>query len=137
MYSYKADISNYFNSIPIEKLIPLLKDTLKKDLRLFGFLKSLLEEPCVFDKGRIITEQKGIMAGTPLSAFYANLFLSELDKRLCERSIPYARYSDDIIVFGKDLETVEGYSDIIKEYLQNQGLKINPDKECFSSPNEG
>lgn len=137
MYSYKADISNYFNSISVDMLLPMLNDTLKDDPRLFEFLKSLLAEPCVYDKGRIIKEQKGIMAGTPLSAFYANLFLSGLDKRFCDRNIPYARYSDDIIVFGKDMKTVEDYAVIIKENLQNHGLKINPDKECFSSPDEG
>ena len=79
MYAYKADISNYFNSVPVERLLPMLKSTLDDD-ELYGFLSRLLNEKHVISGGKAIAEQKGIMAGTPLSAFYANLYLCELDK---------------------------------------------------------
>lgn len=137
MYSYKADISNYFNSIPVERLVPMLRDTFIDDPRLFEFLKSLLEETNVYDKGKIRRDDKGIMAGNPLSAFYANLYLNELDKRFFNDGTPYARYSDDIIVFGKDKSETAEYSAFIKDFLASHGLKINPDKECFSEPEQG
>ena len=41
MYSYKADISNYFNSIPIPRFLPVLKETLSDDPELYLFLSSL------------------------------------------------------------------------------------------------
>ena len=46
-YSYKVDVSNYFNSIPVERLLPKLDEVLREDPELFTFLKSLLTEPCV------------------------------------------------------------------------------------------
>lgn len=137
MYSYKADISNYFNSINIPLLIPMLHKVMSDDPELSDFLTKLLEEPHAVDSGKIITEQKGIMAGTPISSFYANLFLSGLDRKFAELCVPYARYSDDIIVFAPDKKSIEMYADIIRGYISKMELKINPEKELFSSPEDG
>ena len=137
LYSYKADISNYFNSVPVPRLLPMLEGVLGEDAELFSFLRSLLEEPEVLDRGLRITEEKGIMAGTPLSAFYANLYLKDLDCIFPERGIPYARYSDDIILFARTREETEAHAALIKEFLTEKGLSINPGKEAFAGPEDG
>ena len=136
LWCYKADVHNYFNSIPVGRLLPMLKETLSDDPGLYAFLSRLLTEPCVLDRGKEITEEKGIMAGTPLSAFYANLYLRDLDRRFEERGIPYARYSDDIILFAETEEKARACRDEIRAFLTERGLSINPDKECFSAPGE-
>ena len=138
MYAYKVDISNYFNSIPIDRLIPELKEVLSDDPELAEFLTSLLEVPYVIDSnGGLITEQKGIMAGSPQASFYANLYLRELDRWFQTLGIPYARYSDDIIVFAPTREECEAHASFIREQLISHGLTINPDKEAFFTPEEG
>ena len=137
MYFYKADISNYFNSIPVSILTEQLQDVLREDQELLVFLCRLLEEPHVSDKGRIVTEKKGIMAGTPLSAFYANLYLRDLDQWFFDRDIPYARYSDDIIVFADTSHKVREYAALIRDFLALRQLKMNPKKECFGTPDSG
>lgn len=136
-WSYKADISNYFNSIPIERFLLILREALAEDSRLCGFLTSLLTEPSVLSDGEIITEEKGIMAGTPLSAFYADLYLADVDAAFAERGVTYARYSDDIIIFASSEQEVREQADFLRQSLTNKGLTLNPDKECFSSPEEG
>ena len=137
MYAYKVDISNYFNSIQMPLFMPMLKQTLSDDTELYEFLSRLLLEKHVWSKGKLISEEKGIMAGTPLASFYANLFLSKLDFTFESRNIPYIRYSDDIIVFAPDMETAVQYADEIKSFLYSMKLKVNPDKENFFSPDEG
>ena len=137
MYSYKVDIHDYFNSVPLCKFLPILKDALSDDLRLYGFLSSLLSEPRVIERGKEITEAKGIMAGTPLSAFYANLYLCELDRHFEKAGVPYARYSDDIILFAETEEETRRHAEYIRSYLCSAGLAVNPAKECFSSPSDG
>ena len=137
MYSYKADISNYFNSIDIERLLPLLKNAMGDDEELYAFLKRLLEEPYVLENGERIKERKGIMAGTPLASFYANLFLTELDRHFEKLGVPYCRYSDDIILFAKTREGAQGHAETVRSFLKENGLELNPDKERFSSPDEG
>ena len=136
MYSYKADISNYFNSVPLDRLLPMLKNVTEWDRELFEFLSRLLSEPCVSDRGNIIEEEKGIMAGTPLSAFFANLYLRELDQYFEEKGIPYGRYSDDIILFADSLKECEEHASFLRGYIEEHGLTLNPSKECFSAPHE-
>ena len=137
MYAYKVDISNYFNSIPVGRLLPQLKAVLEEDDALYAFLCRLLEEEEVLDGEERIREQKGIMAGTPLAAFYANLYLKELDAYFAQARIPYARYSDDIIVFAKNREETEQHAETVRRFLHEAGLSVNPEKEQFFAPEEG
>ena len=154
MWAYKVDISNYFNSVPVDRFLPRLKDALADDPELYSFLAGLLLEPRVIEESgrvelgaedalrtggerRLITEQKGIMAGTPLSAFYANLYLKDLDKRFAELGAPYARYSDDIIVFAETEAEVRRLAEEIRSFLAEEGLSVNPAKENFYAPGDG
>ena len=137
MYSYKTDISNYFNSIPMERFLPMLEETLAGDPELFSFLKRILAEERVLFEGNELREQKGIMAGCPLASFFANLYLRELDHSFTARGIPYARYSDDIIVFAESRERVETYAEEIRAFLAARGLAVNPAKEVLGTPEEG
>lgn len=136
-WAYKADISNYFNSIPVPKLLPLLRETLADDTPLYAFLAALLSEPEALDRGKPVTEQKGIMAGTPLASFYANLYLKDLDAHFMDAGVPYARYSDDIILFAETRELAEAHAGFIKAFLADKGLTMNPEKESYFSPDEG
>ncbi len=135
-YVYKADISDYFNSVDVDILLPELKDVLADDTELFEFINALLKNPYTEYDGNLIEENKGIMAGVPLSAFLANLYLRELDKIFYEKGIPYMRYSDDILVFAKDEEQLTESIKTIKDYLAKRNLKINADKESVSNPHE-
>ena len=137
MYSYKVDVSNYFNSVPIPRLLPELKAALGEDEELYEFLSRLLSEPCALDNGVPVTEQKGIMAGTPLASFYANLYLKELDRLFYEAGVPYARYSDDIILFAPTAEEVAAHAERVRSFLTEAGLAVNPSKEEFRAPEEG
>ena len=114
----------------------LLKETLTGDGPLYRFLASLLTESRVLDRGTVVTEKKGIMAGTPLSSFYANLFLSDLDRYFCDRGVVYARYSDDVIFFAPTREAIDRYAGIFREYLTSRELEVNPAKESYTAPGE-
>ena len=135
MYAYKADIHDYFNSIPTERFLPILEEAVGEDGPLFAFLRGLLAEPRVIAPEGIITEKKGIMAGTPLSAFYANLYLMELDRHF--QTIPYIRYSDDVLLFAPGREEAEAHRAYLRSFLEERGLALNPDKEALTPPGEG
>ena len=137
MYSYKIDVSDYFNSIPVDRICDALDNTITDDAELLKFMKTLLQEDKVRSGNDIITEQKGIMAGTPIASFYANLYLKELDEHFKEQGVLYARYSDDIIVFANNADELAAYKQVILEHLKNKGLTVNPDKEVTASPEDG
>ena len=137
MYSYKIDVSDYFNSIPVDRICEALDNTVTDDDKLLAFMKALLKEERVRSGEVMITEQKGIMAGTPIASFYANLYLKELDEHFKEQGVLYARYSDDIIVFAHSENELNTYKNTILEHLKSKGLTVNPDKEVFASPEDG
>jgi hypothetical protein len=134
MYGYKADIHDYFNSVPVDKLLPMLREAFSEDEPLYDFSASLLTESSVVDRGKIVREKKGIMAGTPLSAFCANLFLSGLDRYFGERGIFYLRYSDDILLFADTEEEREACISTVRSFLAERQLNINPEKEQRIEP---
>ena len=137
MWAYKTDVSNYFNSIDLDRFLPLLEEALEEEPELYAFLRGLLTEPEVLDGTRRLREQKGIMAGTPLSAFYANLFLRDLDWAFAEDGLPYARYSDDIILFAASEAELQRRAERLRAALAEKGLSLNPAKEEIFAPEEG
>lgn len=137
LYSYKIDVSDYFNSIPVDKICSVLEETVTDDENLLSFMKALLKEEKALYEDKMITEEKGIMAGTPIASFYANLYLKDLDEWFRDRGILYARYSDDIIVFAKSEEEIGRYRKVILDKLNEKGLAVNPDKEFCGRPEDG
>lgn len=85
---------------------------------------------------RIITESHGAMAGIPLSAFFANIYLSEMDWTFYRSGDLYFRYSDDILLFADDPETLYQKRNYICEVLRMHGLSVNPEKVSVSRPGE-
>lgn len=136
MWVYKVDISNYFNSVPIPRLLPMLRTALADEPAVYRFLKDLLTDPSVEENGILIPEEKGIMAGTPISTFLANLYLTPLDRYFQEAGDLYARYSDDIILFAPSREALESKVHTLQKFLQDAGLSVNPEKEAWSAPGE-
>ncbi len=137
MYAYKLDISNYFNSVDLGRFLPMLEQALSPDPVLYDFLAALLREPAVLDNGKRLEEQKGIMAGTPQSAFYANLYLRDLDAEFCAKHVVYARYSDDIILFAPSEAELQSHAARLRSALAEKGLQINAKKENWYSPESG
>lgn len=130
MFAYKVDIQNYFNSIPVQQLLEMLKNDLN-DNKLWNMINKILANDKVVYENKVIEEEKGIMAGVPISAFLANYYLKDLDFYFYNNNIPYLRYADDIITFSKDKETLIKNSELIKKFLVEKGLNVNSKKEFF------
>ena len=136
MWAYKLDIHDYFNSISIDILLPILADMMADDLPLYYFFERMLTEKSVIYNGETILEDHGVMAGTPTSPFLANVYLKAVDKFFHDAHVTYARYSDDIIIFAPDREMIEGHKNQMAEFLKEYRLEMNPDKERIYSPDE-
>ena len=136
LYAYKADIHDYFNSIDIDRLIPRLAQVIEDDPALLAFIEGMLRNPVALKGGVPTVMRKGIMAGTPISPFLANVYLMDLDAEFAAKGVPYARYSDDILVLAPTAEALEEHIASIRGTLARLGLEINPDKESRSLPHE-
>ena len=137
MYSYKLDISNYFNSIDVPTLLPVLKELFADDSSLYSLFEQLLSDQRAIDNSDIICEKKGVIAGLPTSVFFANLYLASLDKAFEQNpDVIYCRYSDDIIVFAQDIETLEKAKSQLHQHLSEMHLSVNPAKVVQTTPGE-
>ena len=136
MWAYKLDIHNYFNSISIPLLLPILSRVMADDPRLYAFFERLLTDGRAVSEGATISEERGIMAGTPTSPFLANIYLSEVDHYFAQAGIVYARYSDDIILFAPDRETLDRHIAQLADFLKEYRLEANPEKVRIYQPGE-
>ncbi len=136
LYCYKLDIHNYFNSINVEKLLPILKEVFVSDEPLYQFFfKMLGSDEAIFD-GKLIREKRGVMAGTPTAPFLANLYLRDMDNFLARKAEAYARYSDDVILFAQSEDDIKGLRLKALQALEAHYLTLNPEKEKLGVPGE-
>jgi len=136
MWCCKLDVRDYFNSIDTGLLLPVLREVLADDEGLYAFFEGMLTLDLCESFGQLVSEKRGVMAGTPTSPFLANLYLRELDRLFTGRGIPYARYSDDIVVFAPSREILEGYRLEILGVLSKLHLSVNGKKERVTAPHE-
>ena len=136
MWAYKLDIHDYFNSIDVDLLLPMLKTMLADDKPLYQFFEKLLTTRLAISNGQVIEDSHGVMAGTPTAPFLADVFLKEVDRFYYNKGVVYARYSDDIILFAPDRETLERHKSQMAWFLAQYHLEVNPDKEKIYSPDE-
>lgn len=136
MWAYKVDIHDYFNSISIPILLPMLADILKDDPPLFRFFRQLLDDDRALVGDTVVHGQRGVMAGLPTASFLANVYLMEVDRNFQEAGVIYARYSDDIILFAEDRETLDRHRSTLLAFFDKYRLTVNPSKERVYSPGE-
>ena len=133
----KADIRNYFNSIDPAILCKQLREFLADDPELAAFLAALLTQNRCYENGELKEEMRGAMAGMPLSSFFANLYLLELDRKFEALKIPCFRYSDDILILASSGEERDRALEILEAYLSSMHLSLNPEKVNFYEPHQG
>lgn len=136
MYCLKADISNYFNSIPANRLVTVLRQIISDDVPFADFLERLLTADKAYENGNLICEKRGAMAGIPISPFFANIYLLSLDTLFTEKGIPYFRYSDDILLFADSMQELLAYKELLETHVSEKGLSLNPDKITVTIPGE-
>ena len=136
LWCCKLDISNYFNSIDVSKLLPVIRELLAEDTALCDFFELFLTADAAFFGDVLLTEKRGVMAGTPTAPFLANLYLRKLDFWFIERGGPYARYSDDIIFFASSKDELLDCRKQALRIIEEHGLEINQKKAYIAAPGE-
>ena len=135
-YTVKIDIHDYFNSIPDEILLDKIRDFFCDDPKLRDFLIRLYGRKEVILNEKIISENHGAMAGTPLSGFMANVYLNDIDNYFMAKGIHYFRYSDDIIIFADSSEERNKLLSVLLAMIERFGLTVNEEKYVLTDPRE-
>jgi group II intron reverse transcriptase/maturase len=129
-----ADLSKYFDTIPHDKLMIVLKERIT-DPRILDLIHAWLKVP-VFEKGVFKggkKNNKGTPQGGVISPLLANVYLHLLDRivnktgSMFEKAgIKIVRYADDFVLMGEAI--TEAVMERLQSILIRMGLTLNEEK---------
>lgn len=128
LYIIRTDISEFYESIPQNRLLGYITDNTLLNSRSVAYIKGILEE---FDikTAQSIDRGKGIPRGVAISPLLSEIYMRDIDSFIRERQevIFYARYVDDIFIVLTSLnrETIDGYFNNLKQMFQRYGLTLH------------
>ncbi len=131
---YDADLSKYFDTIPHDRLIRVLKLRIS-DNRIIDLIKLWLKTPYV-EEGKMKGGKRN-KVGTPqggvISPLLSNIYLHLLDRIVnnkksifTQQGVKIVRYADDFVLMGKEIG-----EEVLKKLMSivdRMGLKINEEK---------
>lgn len=119
----KIDIKKYFDSVPHEKLLNLIKKDCQDPLTMW-VTKQVIDSYHA-------TPQRGLPIGNLTSQVFANLYLGELDWRIVQQwgFKNLFRFMDDLVILDASKERLEALLEKINACCQSElELTVHPDK---------
>ena len=139
-----VDLKSYFDTIPQENLMVLVKErvTDKWVLRLLrGWLKA-----GVLEDGELRSTMTGTPQGGVISPLLANIYLNLLDRlwdkkgfadRTDARQGVLVRYADDLAILTRTEEAAQHYMRWLEQLFNRMGLEINREKTRIAPVTDG
>lgn len=126
VYVVDADLKGYFDSIPKDRLLQLVKAHIA-DSKVIGLIEAfldqgILEELCQW------TPTAGVPQGAVLSPVLSNLYLNDLDHVMAELGFEMVRYADDFVILCRSEFEAEVALLEIQSWVEEAGLQLHPDK---------
>ena len=126
VYFIKRDVQDYFPSLDHDRLLSMLAEWVEPEDYLYKLLRQRIEFE-IKTHDEVTTNQRGVAFGTAIACFFANLYLTPLDRRLGGvNGLQYYRYADDLLAFSSDRATAEHAGDLIAETFDALKLRSKP-----------
>jgi RNA-directed DNA polymerase len=126
VYVVDADLKGYFDSIPKDRLLKLIKAHIS-DSRLLKLIQMFLDQR-ILEELREWTPIAGVPQGAVLSPVLSNLYLNPLDHEMAEQGFEMVRYADDFVVLCRSEFEAEVALLMITEWVESAGLTLHPTK---------
>lgn len=124
----KIDLTKYFDSVPIQYIDAMFDKIEAKTGKssIINLLRQYYHMNIVIDMDKKeIEKYSSLRQGCAFAAFLADASLYEIDHIISQMDIEYVRYSDDILIIGKNWEAAY---DLLKKMLTEMSLTLNPKK---------
>jgi RNA-directed DNA polymerase len=125
-YVVDADLKSYFDTIPHDRLMSLVKQRVA-DGRVLSLIESFLKQG-VLEGMREWTPVCGAPQGAPLSPLLANIYLHPLDVLMRDAGYEMVRYADDFLVLCRTAKEAERALERIRQWVSEAGLTLHPEK---------
>jgi len=121
-----ADLQSYFDTIPKEPLLALVREQVS-DSRVLALVRAFLDQD-VMDGLKRWTPMAGTAQGSALSPLLANLYLHGLDRLMSEAGIRYVRFADDFVALCRTRQEADAVLRAIQAWVMQNGLQLHPEK---------
>jgi RNA-directed DNA polymerase len=121
-----ADLKSYFDSIPKDRLLTLVRQKVT-DGRILALIEGFLEQS-VLDGAREWTPEQGTPQGAVVSPLLSNIYLDPLDHLMAERGFEMVRYADDFVVLCRSRQEAEAALAEVQQWTACAGLTLHPTK---------
>jgi RNA-directed DNA polymerase len=129
-----VDVRGYFDSIPHDRLMALVREHIA-DGRVLGLIEGFLKQGVMegTELAKIVEEKpedepQGTPQGGVISPLLANIYLNPLDWLMAGLGFEMVRYADDMVVLCRDQEEAGAALEKLREWMAGAGLILHPDK---------
>lgn len=126
-YCVDADLKGYFDTIPHERLMELVRLRVV-DGRILRLLRQYLKAGVLDELQGWQPTERGTPQGAVISPLLANLYLTPLDHAVAGRGWKMVRYADDFVVLTRTREEAEAVLAYLREWTEKAGLTLHPTK---------
>jgi len=125
-----VDIKGYFDAIPHDRLMALVRERIA-DGRVLGLIEGFLKQG-VMEGTELAKTVEDMPQGTPqggvISPLLANIYLDPLDWLMAGLGFEMVRYADDMVVLCRSQEEAMDALEKLREWMAGVGLTLHPDK---------
>ncbi len=128
----EIDFSNFFNTIPHQKLMKILEKRIG-DKRFLGLVRRLLNGEILKATGEVLETEIGTPQGGIASPILANIYLNEvLDQWFYQEHGSYknvmVRYADDAVFFFKRKDDADNFLVELRKRVTEFKIELNEEK---------
>jgi RNA-directed DNA polymerase len=121
-----ADLKSYFDTIPQDRLMDLIRRQVA-DGRVLDLIEAFLKQG-VLDGLSAWTPEQGTPQGAVISPLLANIYLDPLDQHMAGKGFAMVRYADDFVILCRSREDAEQALVEVQAWLAQAGLQLHPTK---------
>jgi RNA-directed DNA polymerase len=125
-YVVDADLKSYFDTIPHERLLDLIRRKVA-DGQVLALIAAFLRQG-VLDGMSAWTPEEGTPQGAVISPLLANIYLDPLDHLMAEQGFAMVRYADDFVILCQSADDARRALAVVQEWLAQAGLHLHPTK---------
>ena len=126
VYVVDADLKGYFDTIPKDRLLEIIRQKIS-DRRVLGLVKQFLDQG-IMEELRTWTPEAGVPQGAVLSPVLSNAYLNPLDHQMAVLGFQMVRYADDFVILCRTLEEAEAALAKVRQWVEANGLLLHPEK---------
>jgi len=122
-----ADLKSYFDTIPHDRLLALVKARVA-DGRVLALVESFLRAGVMESAKDWQPTERGTPQGGVISPLLANVYLNALDHQMAAAGWEMVRYADDFVILCRSADEAENALTAVRAWVSEVGLTLHPEK---------